>query len=204
MKKKTIKQPNTKCLTCNKEFYIKPFALTRNRGRYCSKICKNISQMNRIEKICPVCDKSFSIKESLEINNRFIRCSKKCRDIFRKANARVIIKKGTPSGDKHWNWKGGTTLLADKIRNSTEYKKFRKSVFERDNYTCQSCKNRGSYLQMDHIKPFSIFPELIYETTNCKTLCIDCHRKTDTYGTKLLFLIKKYGKEKLRKFYESV
>ena len=75
------------------------------------------------------------------------------------------------------NWRGGVTSINEQIRKSVEYKKWRKNVFERDNYTCQQCNQVGGKLNADHIKPFSLFPELRFEINNGRTLCIQCHRK---------------------------
>ena len=41
-----------------------------------------------------------------------------------------------------------------------------------------------SNLQVDHIKPWALYPELRYATNNGKTLCVSCHRNTDTWGGK--------------------
>lgn len=89
-------------------------------------------------------------------------------------------------GERASNWQGGKTLLGKVIRNSAEYRNWRNLVFERDSYTCQHCKKRGIKLNADHIKPFSLFPELRFELSNGRTLCIECHQKTDTYGAKIL------------------
>ncbi len=89
-------------------------------------------------------------------------------------------------GDKAWAWKGGVTPLNSLLRSSLEYKLWRKSVFERDGYSCVfGGKEHGNKLHADHIKPFSLFPELRFAIDNGRTLCVDCHRKTDTYAGKL-------------------
>lgn len=85
---------------------------------------------------------------------------------------------------RHNSWKGGVTPLNEKIRKSIEYKLWRKSIFERDGYTCIWCGQKGGDLHADHIKPFAYFPELRFAIDNGRTLCIDCHKKTDTYGGK--------------------
>jgi HNH endonuclease/NUMOD3 motif-containing protein len=79
-------------------------------------------------------------------------------------------------------WKGGITKKNQLIRSSSEYRLWRTSVFERDDYTCQICQQRGGRLNADHIKQFALFPELRLDLTNGRTLCEPCHRKTDTYG----------------------
>ena len=85
-------------------------------------------------------------------------------------------------GKDNNKWKGGITPINAKIRKSRKYKEWRKAVFERDNYTCQECKVRAVYLNADHIKPFAYFKELRFLLDNGRTLCIDCHRKTETWG----------------------
>jgi 5-methylcytosine-specific restriction endonuclease McrA len=63
---------------------------------------------------------------------------------------------------------------------------WRKQVFERDDYTCLHCDERGGKLNADHILPVYLFPELILEISNGRTLCKKCHKKTPTYGYKVL------------------
>ena len=84
-------------------------------------------------------------------------------------------------GNKCYNWKGGITPLNKAIRNSFEYKAWRKSVFERDNWTCVWCRKRGGYIEADHIKPFAYYPELRFAIDNGRTLCRECHNITK-YG----------------------
>jgi hypothetical protein len=101
-----------------------------------------------------------------------------------------LAKIGRYSGNKHPNWKGGISKISIKDRQSFEYKLWRNYVFLRDDWTCQECKKRGVNLNADHIKPFSLFPELRYEVSNGRTLCRSCHVKTPTWGGR----IKNYAK----------
>lgn len=107
-------------------------------------------------------------------------------DIIKQKISKAKTNKRIPKlqGNKHWNWKGGV----DKgIWFTWEYKQWRKAVFERDNYTCVWCgDNKGGNLEADHIKPKSLFPELVFDINNGRTLCKGCHRKTNTWGRKAL------------------
>lgn len=78
-------------------------------------------------------------------------------------------------GEKHWNWKGGIGKERHRLMGQIEYKKWRSSVFQRDAWTCQMCQAKGGYLEAHHIKSWSKFPDLRYEVSNGKTLCLPCH-----------------------------
>jgi 5-methylcytosine-specific restriction endonuclease McrA len=71
-----------------------------------------------------------------------------------------------------------------KIMSSFEYEDWRNSVFTRDDYTCQNCKQRGGKICAHHIKEWCNYPESRYELSNGQTLCCDCHKKTNNYGYK--------------------
>ena len=100
-----------------------------------------------------------------------------------------LAHKGIPlygqRGKNSPHWRGGVTPINVAIRTSLEYKLWRESVFKRDNYTCIWCGNKESgSLNADHIKPFAYYPELCFAIDNGRTLCVPCHKTTDTYGSK--------------------
>ena len=63
------------------------------------------------------------------------------------------------------------------IRKGIETRLWRESVFARDNFTCQKCKERGGRLIAHHILNFSQYPNLRFAIDNGITLCVECHRK---------------------------
>lgn len=96
-------------------------------------------------------------------------------------------------GVNHPLWKGGKSKGRNKIRQSLEYIIWRRTVLERDKWTCVWCGKRSGwnkeekkqiFLQVDHIKPFAQYPELCFVVDNGRALCFECHKKTDTYGNK--------------------
>ncbi len=103
---------------------------------------------------------------------------------YGKASPRRGVKCETLSKEKNPNWKGGTTSVARIIRSSTQYKLWRTAIFERDEYTCIWCGVKGGQLNADHIKPFALYPELRFAIDNGRTLCVPCHKTTDTYAGK--------------------
>ena len=76
---------------------------------------------------------------------------------------------------------GGVRERLRKIRNSSEYKQWRDNVLKRDNYKCVLCGSKKN-IEVDHIKPLALFPDLALDINNGRVLCEKCHKKTDTYG----------------------
>lgn len=106
------------------------------------------------------------------------------------------IKYPGRSGDKSHFWKGGVTEPNMKIRKSSDYNTWRRNVLERDKFTCVLCLKRGGTLNADHILPFSTHPNLRLDLDNGRTLCIECHLKTETFGARMH---KKSGESLLNK-----
>jgi hypothetical protein len=71
---------------------------------------------------------------------------------------------------------GGVSSEESRFRNSPPYNEWRKSVFIRDNFTCQHCLRRGIPVNAHHIKHFAECIELRLDINNGVTLCWNCHR----------------------------
>lgn len=91
-----------------------------------------------------------------------------------------VINKKRFVGSTHPRWIADRTKI--KTRSRYENYEWKKAVFIRDDYTCQSCGIRGGGLQADHIKPYSLFPEERWNLDNGRTLCVPCHKLTPTYA----------------------
>jgi uncharacterized protein YlzI (FlbEa/FlbD family) len=113
---------------------------------------------------------------------RMLRRVKKS-DLLRKCRACQFKSMG---GEGNPGWKGGIKAANAKIRSSPEYIEWRTKVFVRDKFQCVLCGQKGGNLNADHIKSFSCYPELRLSLENGRTLCVQCHKKTDNYMAKAL------------------
>ena len=120
------------------------------------------------------------------------------------ANSLALKGKKRPwrSGKNNPMWRGGITSKNEVFRKSMEYRLWRESVFIRDDYTCQICNNRGGEIHADHIKPFAYYPELRLSIDNGRTLCVACHRNTETYSNRFKKL-EQYKLIKPKYYYED-
>jgi len=103
-------------------------------------------------------------------------------------------------GKDSGNWRGGTTKLGQLIRSCKKNLEWRLKVFIRDKWRCVHCRRKRKagdrvVLHADHIKPFylilqenkiqslrqAIACRELWRVSNGRTLCLDCHKKTDTY-----------------------
>lgn len=94
----------------------------------------------------------------------------------RSPEQRRRISRSCRRGPNHHKWKGGKRTENKKARECVEYRLWREEVYQRDNWTCIFCQKRGGELEADHIKRFADYPELRYEPTNGRTLCVACHK----------------------------
>lgn len=152
------------CLACDLLFIRK--LDRRQPAKYCSRLCANKSGIVDKTKSCPACLQYFTTYKK---NQKY--CSIDC------------FGKQYSKDNSHF-WRGGVTTENELARKTKQYRTWRTQVFERDSYTCQECYQIGGSLVADHIKPFAYYEKLRYELSNGRTLCVECHYQTDTYGSK--------------------
>lgn len=81
------------------------------------------------------------------------------------------------------DWTGFAKTENRRIRNQANYIEWRMMVFGRDDFTCQDCGRRGSYLQAHHLFSFSKWKDLRLDIDNGVTLCKECHDKYKKKGS---------------------
>jgi 5-methylcytosine-specific restriction endonuclease McrA len=148
------------------------------------------------EKPCEVCHKAIQLKVRRDlIRKKF--CSHACRQLSRwrsggmayflnaiplASTPEANAKKGR-SGSSHPRWISDRTQC--KRRPRYEMREWSRLVFARDNYTCRGCGQRGVRLQAHHILSYATFVAQRWDVINGLTLCVSCHKKTDSYGRKV-------------------
>ena len=76
-------------------------------------------------------------------------------------------------------WNGGHSPERQSVYARHFWKELAKQILARDHYRCTRCGTRnttGNRLEVHHVKPWSAYPELRFESNNLQTLCHDCHR----------------------------
>lgn len=102
---------------------------------------------------------------------RFRVAKKTCSELCQR-KWRAYIQRGS----KSHRWQGGKTNPTILFRSSVEYAIWREAVFERDQFCCVMCGQRGQKLAAHHIREFSKYPDLRLVIANGVALCWPCHR----------------------------
>ena len=191
-----------KCLDCG--YINKKSLLSYRRNPSCNYCKKELDRLKRWEDNIKYAEqnnvKILSTYNEFHGNKSRLSFQCKCGNIysavvneFRNGNKVQCNECGIllRSGENSPLWNGGKTSKKEKIRKSSDYTKWRNSVFEKDNYTCQCCgDNSGGNLQAHHKFNFSEYPELRLDVNNGITLCKKCHDFNQigsfhhTYGSK--------------------
>ena len=202
------------CRGCGREF--EHTGENKNSNKYyCSWKCYmgNRVPWNRgksfiKDRLCEICSERTGKPWRIET------CSPPCASKLRSTiSKRLGITPPSQRGKKwgidypiehHPWWRGGVSSLREQIYGSENWKRWRKTIFERDDYSCQICGERGRRLCVDHYPdPFSkiLFEEKIkslkeaekcerlWDIGNGRVLCIKHHRLTPTYGVNQRFRV---------------
>jgi hypothetical protein len=126
-------------------------------------------------------------KESIEKTRNYFLGRPKTQEQKNKVS---LFKKGSWTGEKNPQWKGGITSLVMQIRTCFQYRQWRSDVFTRDEFTCKHCgykkgkslnahhvKSQSSIIAENNIKIFedAIKCEELWNINNGITLCKQCH-----------------------------
>lgn len=133
----------------------------KNRQKHLGKTPVNFG-VGRISLSCFVCGKEIWDKPYRKKHTCSIECKNKMMSILK--------------GESHWNYNSENQGIQKK-RLWKEYKDWRLSVFEKDNYTCQKCNQKGQKLAAHHIKSYAANPEYRLDIQNGACLCSACHKE---------------------------
>lgn len=98
--------------------------------------------------------------------------------------SKMAAQKTGKTGEETNRWKKSLTE-SDKKRNRVLEKRWNREIRKRDGKVCAICKTtEAKIFDVDHIKPWSFFPDLRFDLSNGRVLCRPCHGQTDSYGSK--------------------
>lgn len=187
-----------RCAFCTKAYEVRP--CEAERSKFCTKKCKNDFLVGKPSwnsgkvGVQTAWNKGISpseeTKRKLSARNKGQVSNRKGAVISAETRRKQSLAKlGKPRPDMrgenspHWTGTRSANLLD---RGRVEYRLWRTAVFQRDDYTCTTCGQRGGYLEADHILPFALYPAQRFDVDNGRTMCEPCHKKTITYGGSFL------------------
>jgi endogenous inhibitor of DNA gyrase (YacG/DUF329 family) len=173
------------CNYCGKKKTMNIWNANRSKNHFCDKQCKGKWQSENLSGIdsthydkilvtCSNCGKEKHVSKCVANRSKNLFCNKKCKGEWMSKNK---------IGENSSGWKGGLTEKLKLVRASIDMVNWRKSIFKRDNYTCQFCGDYGSVLNAHHIVPLTIDENKIFDINNGITLCESCHKKAHMNDT---------------------
>ena len=168
--KARTKRVKVKCDYCGKEIEKKSchmntkhhFCNSQCQGKWNSlyKVGENHPTYSQVEIKCDYCGKQFMIQPyKLEESEKHY-CSKDCQHnslIGRHLSDdhKQKLRDNVPRGKDSPHWKEDKTDEERLLERSyPEYHQWERSVKERDNFTCQCCKQRGGELHSHHLNGY--------------------------------------------------
>jgi len=137
----------TECNYCGDEFVVEQSQYERGVGKYCSMEC--YSESGTVECECNYCGDKFTIWKYDYKQGLGKYCSNKCQGLDSRSS--------NPD-----------------MRKGVEYREFRRSVLERDNYECVDC-GASDNLHVHHVIPIKKDDKKITDVDNGVTVCVSCH-----------------------------
>jgi hypothetical protein len=172
----------------------------RKTSRFCSKSCAKSGENHHFYgKEGPTKGQSTWIKGlNKETDSRVAAMAQKVSTTHKQ---QFVEGARTNKGIRNPNWKTPEkrkTLLNVAIRQTDEYAQWRSAVFQRDSFRCVWCKDANKAINADHIKKFAFILkenkinsveealkcDELWDIANGRTLCVQCHKQTDTFGNK--------------------
>jgi len=182
------------CKRCDSAKTLAEFNLRTVKGEkkpfsYC-KDCEKEYNNNRYSHTCSICNKDYKSGKKKATY---------CKDCFSRdivhtySILHTIDKTGENNGmygvsrygkdNPNYNY-NLTDEQREVKRYTQEYKNWRLAVYEKDNFTCQTCNDStGGNLEAHHLNGFNWDIANRYNVDNGITLCTTCHKDFhDAYG----------------------
>jgi 5-methylcytosine-specific restriction endonuclease McrA len=131
--------------------------LAYKEGRRICKLPSHKGEKLSQEHINKIRDSRKDYKHSEKTKEKM----KESRIEWLKKHPEFFCSENFPKGISSKGWKGGITPITKLIRHSSKYKQWQMAVRIKKDFTCKTCKEKGGYLHVHHIKPFSILLEEI-------------------------------------------
>jgi len=186
------------CEGCGKEY--KAAISHRKTSRFCSKSCAKSGERHHFYgKEGPTKGQAPWIKGlTKETDARVATMGKRVSETHKRQFVEGIRSN---KGTRNPNWKPQEkrkTILNVSIRQTEKYAQWRLAVFQRDGFKCVQCGSTSKAINADHIKKFAFILkenaissiemalacEELWEVSNGRTLCVECHEQTDTFRNK--------------------
>jgi hypothetical protein len=195
----------TNCAICSKEFETTQYLQSIGKGKFCSQVCYWTSMNGHLRNLGHY--KSPEIRAKISASRKGKGLGNKShtglpawnrgKPWSKEAKAKMsAARQGRFMGPEHPRWVSDRSKLSASNRDKQggQWTEWVKAVFERDGFRCVLCGSTEK-LEPDHILPRCAYPELTFNVSNGRTLCHNCHTKTDTYGGRA----KRFKKDRLSK-----
>lgn len=171
------------CKNCKKEWLVLP---SRSGRKFCSIQCVGKYTIGKKHSWIPstafkVGHKYFEKEDSSH--------KKSIAKIGKKWTKEYRLKRGLPLAIKYKRYIHTTW--------TKRYKKWRLSVFKRDEYMCQECDQKGGYLQAHHLLDWANHKNERYLVKNGVCLCKKCHKYVHWVERLIAKQIKEYDKKRM-------